>query len=159
MGSSLPMEKLDKSNYASWSYKMHQYLLGHGYWSYVEGANDAEPDATHRNFPTWEQSASRVMYYFASSVEDQLRNYIRDAKTPKDAWTNLKRVFTASTTIRKMQLRQEFSNVRQKDLSVANYIARIKEICDSLGSINMTVEEDKMVQVCLRGLVSRFRSF
>ena len=26
-------EKLDRSNYASWSYKMHQYLLGHDYWA------------------------------------------------------------------------------------------------------------------------------
>ena len=40
MASSLPIEKLDRNNYASWSYKMHQYLLGHGYWSYVDGAND-----------------------------------------------------------------------------------------------------------------------
>ena len=31
MASSLPPEKLDRTNYASWSYKMHQYLLGHGY--------------------------------------------------------------------------------------------------------------------------------
>ena len=31
MASSLPTEKLDRSNDASWSYKMHQYLLGHGY--------------------------------------------------------------------------------------------------------------------------------
>ena len=31
MASSLPTKKLDRNNYASWSYKMHQYLLGHGY--------------------------------------------------------------------------------------------------------------------------------
>ena len=31
--SSLPVEKLDRSNYAFWSYKMHHYLLGHNYWS------------------------------------------------------------------------------------------------------------------------------
>ena len=43
MASSLPTEKLDRSNYTSWSYKMHQYLLGHGYWSYVDGVNDATP--------------------------------------------------------------------------------------------------------------------
>ena len=54
MASSLPTEKLDRSNYASWSYKMHQYLLGHGYWSYVDGANDAAPESTHRDFPAWE---------------------------------------------------------------------------------------------------------
>ena len=29
--SSLPTVKLDQRNYASWSYKMHKYLLGHGY--------------------------------------------------------------------------------------------------------------------------------
>ena len=52
MASSLPKEKLDITNYASWSYKMHQYLLEHGYWSYVDGANDAAPEPTHRDFPT-----------------------------------------------------------------------------------------------------------
>ena len=54
MASSLPTEKLNRNNYASWSYKMHQYLLGHGYWSYVDGANDTTPDSTHRDFPAWE---------------------------------------------------------------------------------------------------------
>ena len=44
-------------------------------------------------------------------------------------------------------------------MSVANYTARIKDICNSLASINVTVEEDKMVQVCLGGLASKFGSF
>ena len=46
MGSSLLTEKLDRSHYALCSYKMHQYMLGHGYWSYVDGANDAAPEST-----------------------------------------------------------------------------------------------------------------
>ena len=99
------------------------------------------------------------MYYFASNVGDQLLSYIRDAKTPKDAWMNLKKVFVASTTTRLLQLWHEVNNVRQKVLSKADYTSRIKDICDSLTSINMTVEEDKMVQVCLGGLVSTFGSF
>ena len=40
---------------------MHQYLLGHGYWSYVDGANDAAPEPTHRDFPTWEQSTQGII--------------------------------------------------------------------------------------------------
>ena len=48
MGSLLPKENLDRSNYASWSYKMHQYLLGHEYLSYVEGGNAGTPNVTHR---------------------------------------------------------------------------------------------------------------
>ena len=39
MGSALPTEKLDRNNFASWEYKMHKYLVGQGYWSYIEGAH------------------------------------------------------------------------------------------------------------------------
>ena len=42
---------------------------------------------------------------------------------------------------------------------MADYGARIKDICDSYVSINVTFEEDEMVQVCLGELMSRFRSF
>ena len=89
---------------------MHQYLLGHGYWSYVDGANDATPEWTRRDFPSWEHAASRVLYCFASCVSEQLLSYIQDARTPKDAWGNLKKI-SATTIARKLQLRQERSNV------------------------------------------------
>ena len=61
MTSSLPTEKLDRSNYALWSNKMHQYLLGHGYCSYVDGANDATPKSTQKDFPVWENATSKVL--------------------------------------------------------------------------------------------------
>ena len=41
-------------------------------------------------------------------------------------------------------------------MSVVDYTFKIKEIYDTLGSINMTVYEDEMLQACLRGLVQRF---
>jgi hypothetical protein len=91
MGNSLPTEKLERGNYVVWEYKMHQYLLGQGYWNYVEGANEAAPDPTHKDFSAWQQVASRVLYCLASCVHDQILGYIKDAKTPKEAWENLKR--------------------------------------------------------------------
>mgnify|MGYP002775570664 CR=1 FL=1 len=156
MASSLPTEKLDRSNYASWSYKMHQYLLGHGYWSFVEGTNEVAPEPAHKDFPVWEQGASRVLYCLASCVHDQMLGYIKDAKTPKVAWENLRKIFAASTTTRKLQLRQELNNIRQRDMSVTDYTTKIKQICDALGSINVTVDEDEMVQICLGGLAQRY---
>ena len=41
-------------------------------------------------------------------------------------------------------------------MSVVDYTSKIKEIHDSLGSINVKVEENEMVQVCLRGLAQKF---
>mgnify|MGYP002776969790 CR=1 FL=1 len=48
------------------------------------------------------------------------------------------------------------NNIRQRDMSVMDYTTKIKEICDALRSINVTVEEDKMVQICLGGLAQRY---
>ena len=64
---------------------MQQYLLRHGYWSYVGGANDEALDVTHRDPSAWEEVARRVMYCFMSNVSDQLLSNIWDAKTPKES--------------------------------------------------------------------------
>ena len=91
MGTALPTEKLDRTNFASWEYKMHQYLVGQGYWSYIIGAHEDQPNATHADYPAWEQGANRVLYYFASCVHDHMLGYIRDSKTPKEAWDRKRR--------------------------------------------------------------------
>ena len=68
----------------------------------------------------------------------------------------MKKVFAASTTARKLHLQQELNNARQKDLYVTDYTIWIKDICDSLASIYVIVEEEEMVQVCLGELASKF---
>ena len=52
MGSALPSEKLDRNNFASWEYKMHQYLAGQGYWSYIKGVHEDQPDLTTPEYVT-----------------------------------------------------------------------------------------------------------
>ena len=42
---------------------------------------------------------------------------------------------------------------------MADYTSKIKEISDSLASIEVNIEESEMVQVCLRGLTSKFGAF
>ena len=44
-------------------------------------------------------------------------------------------------------------------MSGADYTSKIKDICDSLASIDVNVEEGEMVQICLGGLASMFGAF
>ena len=78
------------------------YLLGHGYWSYVEGANEVAPKTTHKDFLAWEQGESKVLYCLVSCMQDHMLSYMRDAKSPKEAWENLRNIFAANTTTRKL---------------------------------------------------------
>ena len=41
-------------------------------------------------------------------------------------------------------------------MSTISYTLKIKEICDSLGSISVNVDDEEMVQICLDGLAPRF---
>ena len=75
--------------------------------------------------------------------------YVRNAKTPKEAWENLKNIFAASTTTHKLSLRQELNNITQRDMTVTDYTTKIKEIYDALGSINVTVDKEEMVPIFL----------
>ena len=96
------------------------------------------------------------MYCLATCVHDHILGYIREAKTAKEAWEKLKKIFTANTTARKLQLGQELNNIQQSDMSITSYTLKIKELCDSLGSISVNVDADEMVQICLGGLAPRF---
>ena len=42
-------------------------------------------------------------------------------------------------------------------MTVTDYTTKIKEICDALGSINVTADEDEMIQICLSGLAQRYK--
>ena len=129
MGSALPTEKLDRNNFASWEYKMHQYLVRQGYWSYIEGAHVDQPVETAPKYATWVQAASRVMYFLATCVHDHMLGYIREAKTSKEAWENLRKIFSANKTTRRLQLRQELNIIQQRDMSMTTYTLKIKDLC------------------------------
>ena len=73
------------------------------------------------------------MYYLASCIYDNMLGYIQEAKMPKEAWGN--------KTTHKLQLRQELNNIQQRDMSIASYTLKIKELSDSLGSINVNIND------------------
>ena len=73
---------------------------------------------------------------------DQLLSHIRDMKTRKEASENLKKIFAVSTTTPKLK------SIWQRDMSVTDYT-------NALGSINVMVDEDKMVQIYHGVLVQR----
>ena len=135
---------------------MHQYLAGKGYWIYIKGAQENRPSPKNADYSTWEQATSRVMYCLATCVHDHMLGYIDETKTPKEAWENLRKIFAANTTTRKLQLCQELNNIQQRDMYITSYTIKIKELCDLLGSISLNVDDDEMLQICLGGLAPRF---
>ena len=96
---------------------------------------------------------SRVLCAFPNARLHQRR------ENAEGSLENLRHIFAASTKAQELQLRQELisirqelNSIRQRDMLVTDYTTKIKEICDALGSINITIDEGQMVQIGLGGL-------
>ena len=42
---------------------------------------------------------------------------------------------------------------------MSNYTVKIKDLCDSLGAINVNIDNDEMVHICLGGLSHKYGAF
>ncbi|KAH7405182.1 hypothetical protein KP509_15G060000 [Ceratopteris richardii] len=126
--SQLMSDKLDKNNFHAWRFRMTNFLMGKGYWKYIEGENKNALQLPERNrtanqlraYEEWNQGARKIMYWLSVSIQDSMIGHIQYAKTPKEAWKSLG--------------------------------LKIKSICESLASIGVNVDDNDKVEVCLHGL-------
>ncbi|MCO5566304.1 hypothetical protein L7F22_019980 [Adiantum nelumboides] len=100
-----------------------------------------------------------MMYWLSISVQDTMIGNIQDATSPKQAWDRLVSADTTNTKARKIQLKNELNTVKKENLSINDYTLKIKGIVESLASIDVQVEDDDKVEVCLRGLMPAYKQF
>jgi hypothetical protein len=112
-----------------------------------------------KTFKDWNQGAHKVMYWLSVNVTDTMIRHIQDAHTPAEAWQNLVQMFQTNTKVRKLQLKQELHIVEKKNMSINEYSLKIKGIVESLASINVSVDDDDLVSVCLNGLGKEYKPF
>ncbi len=68
-------------------------------------------------------------------------------------------MFQTNTNTRKLQLKQELHIVEKKNMSINKYSLKIKGIVESLASINVSMDDDDLVSVCLNGLGKEYKPF
>ena len=160
-------EKLDDNNFHAWKFRITNFLMGKGYWEYIEGEHEEAPVIPEENptpahvkaFKDWNQGARRVLHWLSISIKDTMIGHVQDAVSPKEAWDNLMRFFASNTRARKIQLKTDLNTVEQKNQSINEYTLKIKNICENLASINAPVDDDDKIEVCLRGLGPRYKPF
>jgi hypothetical protein len=84
--------------------------------------------------------------------------HIQDAKSPKQAWDTLVKMYSTNTQARKMQLKQELHNLQKNKMNISDYSTKVKNLADALVSIGAPVDED-LVAVTLNGLGKDYSQF
>ncbi len=109
--SQIAIEILDKNNFQVWKFRIMNFLMGRGYWEFITGDETEHPlpkNLTQQQIQankTWHEKTRKVLYWFSVSVSDSMIVHIQNAKSPKQAWDTLVKMYSTNTKARKMQLK------------------------------------------------------
>ena len=79
--------------------------------------------------------------------------HIQELNSSKEAWNALDKLYTTNTRARKIQLKNKLNNMKKgQGMSINDYVLKMKEVADALGSIGAFVDDDDLVSTVLNGL-------
>ena len=99
----------------------------------------------------WHQSSTKVMHQLSISVTNGIVGHIQDANSPREAWNKLVAFNANNEKACKIQLKNDLNAIKQDDSISNEYTFKIKGVCESLASVGVTIDDDK-VESCLCNL-------
>ncbi len=163
--SQIAIEKLDKNNFQMWKFKIMNFSMGKGYWEFIIGDEKEHPlpeNPTQQQIQankTWHEKTKKILYWLSVNVSNSMIVHIQDAKSPKQAWDTLVKMYSTNTQARKMQLKQELHNLQKNKMNINDYSTKVKNLVDALASIGAPVEDEDLVVVTLNGLGKDYSQF
>ena len=108
------IKKLNNKNYNTWATCMESYLQGQDLWDVVSGNEVTQPEEdTSGTLRKWKIKAGKAMFALKTTVEDDMLEHIRKAKTPKEAWDTFATLFSKRNDTRLQLLENELLSVAQ----------------------------------------------
>jgi hypothetical protein len=104
----ITIEKLNENNFQVWKFRIMNFLMGKGYWEFIIGDDTKPPlpkNPTQQQIQankTRHENSRKVLYWFSMSVSDSMIVHIQDAKSLKQAWDTLVKMYNTDTQARKM---------------------------------------------------------
>jgi flagellar basal body P-ring protein FlgI len=78
------------------------------------------------------------------NVSDSMTVHIQNAKSPKQAWDTLVKMYSTNT--------QELHNLQKNKMNISDYSTKVKNLLDVLASIGAPVDDEDLMVITLNGL-------
>ena len=157
------IKKLNNQNYNSWSTCMMSYMQGQDLWEIVNGTEVRPLEAEDANgtLRKWKIKAGKAMFVLKTTIEEEMLEHIRDAKTPKEAWDTFAKLFSKKNDTKLQLLESELLSVAQRDMTIAQYFHKVKTLCREITELDLEapIGNTRMKRIIVHGLKPEFRSF
>ncbi|KAB2615109.1 hypothetical protein D8674_021697 [Pyrus ussuriensis x Pyrus communis] len=165
--------KLDDSNYVTWNFQMDLLLEGNGIIGFVDGSIscpkkfedhnsvDGTVDTTMVIFDAykiWKIHDKAFMTLIAATLSTSALSCIIGCQSSKEMWDNHRERFASVIRTRIVQMKIELQNIKKRPESIDQYLQRIKDSKDHLATLGVTISEEDIVIMALRGLPSEYNT-
>ena len=103
--------------------------------------------------PDWLALDATIIRWFYQTVSPEIfRTVVRDGDSAHTVWTKITGLFTDNKIQRVTFLQQEFFGTHQHDLSLDDYVLRLKSLSDELRDLEFPIDDKIMLSTLSAGL-------
>lgn len=150
-GSKISIVKLNNSNFSVWKFKAEMLLTREDMWKFIE---DEAPEPVT---DAWKAGDRKARATIALLVEDQQHALLRDTKTAKEAWNNLKKHHEKTSLCSKVAVLKRICNKTFRDGDdMQSHLFELEELFAKFSCAGLNLGEPLMVALVLRSLPNSF---
>ncbi|KAG8482529.1 hypothetical protein CXB51_024309 [Gossypium anomalum] len=158
---------LDDHNYLLWrqqvllaikTYRLQHYIDPNTVPPFPIILDDAGVSQTNPEFDRFEQQDSALASWLLSSVSPSVLPHLIGLNTSSQIWNALVGVYGSKSTSQLMFYRRALHSQRKADLSIREFLMKVKSFCDRLAGCGEIISEQEHVTAILNGLPADYES-
>ncbi|KAG8492176.1 hypothetical protein CXB51_009599 [Gossypium anomalum] len=159
--------KLTEANFLLWKHQLLFILEGYDLEGFVQGTLPipsplvAGVDGQLIDNPLFlahKKQDKFLASWLLSTVSDEVLVHLTTAKTSFDIWSTIEKRFGAKSNLKVSRMRHDLCSLKKANLTVKEYLAKVKRLSDSLATAGSVVTEQEQVIIILAGLSLEFES-
>lgn len=157
-------EKLSRSNHTLWKAQILPTMRGALMMGYLDGTTRAPPKEIeakqdekivkipNQDYIQWMAKDQQILGYLLASLSREILVHVADKKTAAELWQTIEAMFSSQTRARSINTRIALATTPKGNMSVAEYIGKMKTLADEMASAGKPLEEEELVSYILSGL-------
>ncbi|KAH0658987.1 hypothetical protein KY285_027537 [Solanum tuberosum] len=99
------------------------------------------------------------MFVLTVTIEDEFLQWIKNAKTPKEAWDTLATIFTKKNDARLQRLENELLSISQRNMMINQYFSKVKSLSDEISKLDLenAITDTRMRRITIYGLRPEYK--
>lgn len=117
-----------------------------------ETKDGKEVEVSNPAYEEWVATDQQVLGYLISNMSSSIQSQLTACKTAAETWRAVEGMFSSMTRARAVNTRIALATMKKGNLSMAEYVGKMRSLADEITSTGKTIDDDELVSYILAGL-------